>query len=283
MAQVMSLAFMVFMALPVVAPSIGQMILFIGSWQDIFVFMTALATVIGLWSFFRMPETLAVEHRRPLTLSSVTKGFALVLTNRTAFFYGLCSVLLFGGMFGYISSAQQIFVDIYGLGPYFPLAFAVMASIMMGSNFLNAKFVQSLGMRRISHTAVLLIIAFAGVLVIWSHFGQPPFLAFFCLLTAILFLYGLAPNNINALSMEPLGEVAGTASSVFGFLQTVGGALIGSFTGQHFDGTVAPVSIGYFSVGLLTLLGILIAEKGKLFGVGEQYKDAPSAPSYEGH
>ncbi|HTJ59370.1 MAG TPA: multidrug effflux MFS transporter [Devosiaceae bacterium] len=275
MAQVMSLAFMVFMALPVVAPGIGQMILLIGSWQDIFLFMSGLATVIGVWAFFRMPETLKKEHQRPLSLASVTKGFTLVLTNRAAFFYGLCGALLFGGMFGYISSAQQIYVDIYHLGPYFPLVFAVMASVMMGSNFLNAKMVKGLGMRRISHTAVLLIIGFSGTMVVWSHFGLPPFPVFFCLLTAILFLYGLAPNNINALSMEPLGEVAGTASSVFGFMQTVGGALLGSFTGQSFDGTVTPVSLGYFVFGGLTLIGILIAEKGKLFGVGEQYKDTP--------
>jgi MFS transporter, DHA1 family, multidrug resistance protein len=273
MAQVMSLAFMVFMAMPIVAPGIGQVILLIGSWHYIFLLMAGLATVIGIWAYLRLPETLAPEHRRPLSVAAVTGGFRLVVSNRVAFLYGVCGALLFGGMFGYISSSQQIFVDIYGLGAYFPLAFAVMATLMMGSNFLNARIVQRFGMRRISHTAVLLIIGVAATLVIWSHFATPPLAAFFCLATAILFLYGFAPNNINSLSMEPLGEVAGTASSVFGFLQTVGGALIGSYTGQHFDGTVAPVSLGFLTLGLVTLGCILLAEKGRLFGVGEQYKD----------
>jgi len=272
MAQVMSLAFMVFMALPVVAPGIGQLLLFAGSWHYIFIFMSLLAIVIGLWSYFRMPETLAPEHRRPLSLSAVTDGFRIVISNRAAFFYGLCGMFLFGGMFGYISSAQQIYVEIYGLGPYFPLAFAVMAMLMMGSNYLNAAIVQRLGQRRIAHTAVLGIIGFSAILTIWTHFGQPPFLAFFVLVLATLLLYGFAPNNLNSLSMEPLGEVAGTASSVFGFLQTVGGAVIGSYTGQHFDGTVGPVATGFLVVGLLTLVGILIAEKGRLFGVGEKYR-----------
>jgi len=273
MAQVMSFAFMVFMALPVVAPTIGQAFLFVGSWHYIFVFMSVLAAVIGIWAYFRMPETLAPEYRRPLSISAITGGFKIVLTNRAALFYGLCGMFLFGGMFGYISSAQQLYVEVYGLGAYFPLAFAVTAGLMMGSNFLNARIVQHLGQRRISHTAVLLIIGFAAALVLWSHFATPPFAVFFGLLTAILFLYGFAPNNINSLSMEPLGEVAGTASSVFGFMQTVGGAVIGSFTGQHFDGTVTPVALGYLTVGILTLIGILIAEKGKLFGIGEQYKE----------
>ncbi|MDR3471760.1 MAG: multidrug effflux MFS transporter [Devosia sp.] len=279
MAQVMSLAFMVFMALPIVAPGIGQLFLLVGSWHYIFLFMAGLAAVIGGWAYFRMPETLAPEHRRALSLSAITDGFRIVVSNRVAFLYGICGALLFGGMFGYISSSEQIFVGIYGLGPLFPVAFAIMAALMMGSNFLNARIVQRFGMRRISHTAVLLIIGFATILVIWSHIAPPSLPVFFILATAILFLYGLAPNNINSLSMEPLGEVAGTASSVFGFLQTVGGALIGSYTGQHFDGTVAPVATGFLTIGLVTLACILLAEKGRLFGVGEQYKDR-AAPMF---
>jgi len=276
MAQVMSLAFMVFMALPIVAPGIGQVILLGASWHFIFLFMAVMATVIGIWAYLRLPETLAPEYRRPLSVKAITGGFRLVVSNRTAFFYGLCGGLLFGGMFGYISSSQQLFVDIYGLGPLFPLAFAVMAALMMGSNFLNASIVQSFGMRRIAHTALLGIIGFAAVLTIWAqwvHPGNPPLVAFFILATLVLFLYGFAPNNLNSLSMEPLGAVAGTASSVFGFIQTVGGAIIGSITGQHFDGTVEPVALGFLIVGILTLVCVLIAERGRLFGIGEQYRD----------
>lgn len=272
MAQVMSLCFMVFMALPVVAPGIGQLILFVGPWHDIFLFMAGLAAVIGTWAYFRLPETLAPEHRRPLTLGAIVGGFRLVLTNRVALFYGLCGMFLFAAIFGFITSAQQIYVDIYGLGPWFPVAFAAMAALMMASNFLNAAIVQRYGMRRISHTAVLLIIVLAGALTLSSALGQLPFPAFFGLLAAIMFLFGFGANNTNSLAMEPLGTVAGTASSVFGFIQTVGGALIGGYTGQHFNGTVTPTALGYLVMGLATLLCILVAEKGRLFGVGERYR-----------
>jgi DHA1 family bicyclomycin/chloramphenicol resistance-like MFS transporter len=88
---------------------------------------------------------------------------------------------------------------------------------------------------------------------------------------------------MNSLSMEPLGKVAGTAASVFGFIQTVGGALIGSYTGQHFDGTTVPAASGYFAMGVLALVCILIAEKGRLFGVGEQYAHASSEPVMDTH
>lgn len=279
MAEVMSLAFMVFMALPVVAPGVGQLILIVGGWHDIFLFMAALAGAIGLWAWFRLPETLPEANRRPLTLRSIGEGFRLVVTNRVAFFYGLGSMLLFGGLFGYITSSQQIYVDIYALGPYFPIAFAVTAGVMMAANYTNARIVQRLGTRRISHGAVLLIILVSGTLAVWSAFGPVPLVAFFCLVTAIMALYGFAPNNINSLAMEPLGAVAGTASSVFGFMQTLGGAMIGTYTGQQFNGTVTPIALGYLLVGLLTLAGMLVAEKGKLFGVSERYRKPEAAPA----
>jgi DHA1 family bicyclomycin/chloramphenicol resistance-like MFS transporter len=88
----------------------------------------------------------------------------------------------------------------------------------------------------------------------------------------IQFFFGWAASNMNSLSMEPLGSVAGTAASVFGFTQTVGGALIGTYIGQHFNGTIVPNALGYASMGALVLVSILIAEKGKLFGVSPQYE-----------
>ena len=50
---------------------------------------------------------------------------------------------------------------------------------------------------------------------------------------------------MNSLSMEPLGAVAGTAASVFGFIQTVGGALLGTMIGLQFNGTTTPIALGY--------------------------------------
>src|SRR5690606_26214322 len=74
LAEVMSLIFMVFMAMPIIAPGIGQILLLSGPWQTIFLFMSGLATVIGIWAFLRLPETLRPEYRRELTLKVITQG-----------------------------------------------------------------------------------------------------------------------------------------------------------------------------------------------------------------
>ncbi len=280
MAEVMSLTFMVFMAIPIIAPGIGQIILLTGPWHYIFLFMAGLSAAIWIWAWFRLPETLHPEYRRELKLSVIVEGFRLVFTNRVAFFYGLAGMFLFGAMFGFIISTQQIFVGIYGLGPWFPLAFATMAGFMAVSSFLNSRIVKRFGMRRLSHTSMLIYVACASILLILSVMGPVPFWLFFGLLMIIQVAFGNAASNMNSLSMEPLGAVAGTAASVFGFSQTVGGALLGTLTGQQFNGTLTPNATGYVVMGLLVLCCILIAEKGKLFGVGKEYEHAAPASAH---
>ncbi|MET3924930.1 multidrug effflux MFS transporter [Devosia sp. 2618] len=282
MAEVMSLVFMVFMAIPIIAPGIGQVILLVGDWHNIFIFMGLLAAAFWAWTFFRLPETLPLANRRPLSFKAVVHGFALVFGNRVAFSYGLAGTFLFGALFGFISSSQQIYVDIYGLGVYFPIAFAGMAGLMGISSFTNSKIVRRFGMRRLSHGAMLVFTAFSGIWLILALIGFMPLWLFLCLLAVIMFCFGWSASNMNSLSMEPLGAVAGTAAAVFGFIQTVGGALIGGYTGQMFNGTTVPAATGYFLMGVLALVCILVAERGRLFGVGEQYAH-PTLAQDPGH
>lgn len=268
MAEIMSLAFMVFMAVPIVAPALGQVILLTGPWQYVFVFMGGLALAVAIWTFLRLPETLAPDRRRPLTPAAILQGFQLVIANRAAFCYGLAGMFLFGAILGFITEAQQIYVEIYGLGVWFPAAFAAMACLISVSSFLNSRLVQRFGMRRMSHFALLVHVAVAGSLVVCSYAFDVSVWLFFAHVATIMFSFGWSSSNMNSLSMEPLGAVAGTASAVFGFIQTVGGAVLGTFIGQQFDGTIRPVAFGYLVMGLCALACCLAAEKGRLFGVG---------------
>jgi DHA1 family bicyclomycin/chloramphenicol resistance-like MFS transporter len=276
MASVMSLAFMVFMAVPIIAPGIGQIILLVGSWHLIFVFMAVLASAIGLWAWFRLPETLHAEYRRPLKLKVIAEGFRAVFSDRMAFFYGLCGMLFFSAMFGFLICSQQIFVGIYGLGPYFPIAFASVAALMAVSNFINSRIVKVFGQRRVGHFATLVYIAAGSSILALALMGPVNFWIYYVLLVILQFVFAWATSNMNSLSMEPLGAVAGTAAAVFGFMQTVGGAVIGTWIGQQFNGTLVPNSLAYVVMGCLVLVCVLIAERGRLFGVGAEYKTPPA-------
>ena len=267
MAEVMSLIMMVFMIVPVIAPASGQIILFFSTWHMIFVFIATLATGVLIWMYLRMPDTLKPEDVRPFTARSVLSGFAIVLTNRTALCYTLASTFIFGSLFGFVNSAQQIYVGIYELGTYFPLAFATVAMLMAFSSFVNSRFVGRFGMRRLSHGS---LIGFAITTFLWLmvqlYAPRPmPFPLFLGFFGVAMFQFGWIGSNFNSLAMEPLGHVAGTASSVLGFMSTVGGALIGAAIGQAYDGTATPMITGYFTVSIIGLVFVLIAEKGKLF------------------
>ncbi|MFK0163094.1 multidrug effflux MFS transporter [Rhizobium sp. NPDC090279] len=267
MAEVMSLIMMVFMIVPVIAPGSGQVIMLVSTWHMIFVFIGTMATLVGVWMYFRLPETLKPENIRPLTVKSVASGFKIVLTDRVALCYTLASTFLFGALFGFINSAQQIYNNIYGLGVYTPLAFGGVAAFMALSSFVNSQFVGRFGMRRLSHTALLGFVAITFCWLLVQLYGPAPmpfplFMVFFAL---AMFQFGWIGSNFNSLAMEPLGHVAGTASSVLGFMSTVGGASIGACIGQFYNGTATPMVIGYFTVSLIGVVFVLIAEKGKLF------------------
>ena len=267
MAEVMSLIMMVFMVIPVVAPGTGQVIMLFGDWHWIFVFMAVIAMIVGVWMYVRLPETLAREDVRPFTIKVIFDGFRIVLTDRVALCYTIASTFIFGALFGFINSAQQVYVGIYGLGVWFPVAFAGVALFMALSSFVNAKLVGRFGMRKLSHGSLLGFIAINFIWLIVQVVGpQPmPFFLFIGFFALAMFQFGWIGSNFNSLAMEPLGRVAGTASSVLGFMGTIGGSIIGAAIGQAFNGTALPMVAGFFVVGIIGLVFVLIGEKGRLF------------------
>ncbi|WP_255606906.1 multidrug effflux MFS transporter [Phyllobacterium lublinensis] len=267
MAEVMSLIMMVFMIVPVIAPGTGQAVMLFGNWHLIFIFMAVVATAVLIWVCLRLPETLDPADMRPFTLKSVAQGFRIVLTNRVALCYTLANSFIFGALFGFINSAQQIYVGIYELGVWFPVAFSAVAIMMAFSAFVNSRFVGRFGMRRLSHGALLAFLGISGIWLLLTLFGPhpTPFALYLLLFALAMFQFGWIGSNFNALAMEPLGHVAGTASSVLGFMSTAGGGAIGALIGQAFDGTTLPLVMGFFVLSLIALVFVLVAERGKLF------------------
>lgn len=265
MAEILALVFMVFMAIPVVAPAVGQLVMAFSDWPMIFVFMGVMSLAITGWTFARLPETLHPEYRRPFTLASVSEAFRITLTNRLSLFYTLAATFIFGALFGFINSVQQIYVDIYGLGDWFAVLFAIGAGLMAVSSFTNSRLVGRFGMRRLSHGA---LIGFTIVNALWlvlALAGPIPFWLFFVLFSVSMFQFGWIGSNFNTIAMEELGHVAGTASSAQGFVTTLGGGVIGAMIGQAYDGTLVPLAAGYFLVAAAAVVLVLIGEKGRLF------------------
>jgi DHA1 family bicyclomycin/chloramphenicol resistance-like MFS transporter len=268
MARVMSLTFAVFIIVPVFAPAMGSAVLAFGSWHLLFVSMLVLGIVVAVWFGLRMPETLHPEYRLPFSAGRILEGVGVTVTTRVAIGYSTAVGLMFACIMAYVGSAQQIFeTEVYGLGHLFPLVFGLIAAVMGVASVLNSRLVRRLGMRRLSHAGVLgyLAASLLQVLVGLAYDGRPPLLLFGSILALNQFLASLTLANFNAMAMEPLGAIAGTASSFTGFYTTLIGALLGGIVGQAFDGTVLPLAVGYLSFSILTVLVVLWTENWRLF------------------
>jgi DHA1 family bicyclomycin/chloramphenicol resistance-like MFS transporter len=263
MARVMSYIMMVFLITPILAPGIGQLILAFGSWRLLFITLLVASVISIVWLRLRLPETQAPENRLPLSPQRIVGAIRIALTTRQTAGYMISFGFMFGIMMSYIGSAEQIFVDTYGVGENFPFYFAAIASSMIFAAIVNTQLVGTVGMRRLSHCA-LLVILLTGAVMGLAGFPQELPLWGFCLYMAVnFFCFGLIGPNFNAMAMEKVGQIAGTAASLIGFYSTAMGAFCGFLVGQSFDGTLRPLIIGITVLAALSLAAVLITERGK--------------------
>ncbi|EZP73783.1 Bicyclomycin resistance protein [Sphingomonas paucimobilis] len=265
MARVMSLIFAVFMLIPVIAPAFGQAILWIAPWRWIFWILSILTTLILLWMLIRLPETLARENRIPISISSLLRTVKLIVTTRSSIGYMLASGVAMSGLIGFILSIQQIFFDVFDAQAIFPFAFAAMAGSMGIGSLVNSRLVSRFGARRLSQGALLGLILTNIVHVIVILTGLETLVSFLILQSVTMLMVSFTASNFSSISMEPFSRGAGAASSFQSFLTTAVSSALGSLVGLSFDGSTLPLTVGMLSFGILSLLVILWAERGKLF------------------
>jgi DHA1 family bicyclomycin/chloramphenicol resistance-like MFS transporter len=195
-------------------------------------------------------------------------AFRIVLGNRVASGYAIATGLVFGCLFAFLNSAQQIYQEEYKLGALFPVAFSAAAAFIAAAAFTNSRLVERLGMRRLSHSALAVFIAMSALLFGLAAFngGHVPFWVFFLCTLVTFCMFAFMGTNFNALAMDPLGHVAGTASSVLSSVQTILGGTVGALIGLAYDGTIMPLSLGYLVLSLLSFAVIAITEPRRLFG-----------------
>lgn len=266
MARVMSIAFLVFMIVPILAPAFGAGVLLLGNWRVIFWVVGGVALAVIAWFAWRMPETLHPEDRLPLSPARIASGWRLALTDRLSLGYTLAATALQGALYGYLSSIQQVMADTFGRPRLLVLVFAVCGAVMACSNLTNARLVVRVGTRRLSHGAVLVLLVASTIHLVTALTGHETLTSFVVLQAIALGCFGLAGANFAAMAMENMGHIAGTASSVQGFASVTLGGVIGALIGQAYDGTTVPLACGFTVAGVAALACVLVTERGRLFG-----------------
>ncbi len=263
MARIMSFIMAVFIIVPTIAPALGLSILVFFDWQAIFYSFFILATLALLWFATRQPETLARENKISLSPAHFWTGLKTILTNRQALSYTLAAGVIFGAFIGYLTSAQQIFQDIYGITELFPLYFAILALSIGAASLTNANLVMKFGMRKLSKIALIAmtILAILFVMPAILSAGRPPLWAFMGYMMLSFFCVGILFGNFNTLAMEPLGKLAGMGSAVVGSITTYICMAIGITIGRSYDTTILPLVYSFAILGVISLGIMLWAEK----------------------
>ena len=203
----------------------------------------------------------------PLEFSKVARATRFVVGNRQTLGYTLALTALFGVFSSYLASSELIIGEVFDRGPTFPLVFGGLSAVMGAAMVLNGTVVGRFGVRRMVHAVMFIYLAWAAVLVGVAVMadGVPQFWPYMAGLAVMLGLYALLFPNMNTIAMDPMGSVAGMAAAVIGLVSIAGGAILGSFLDRSIDDSVTPLALGFLGYGLVTLLTVLWAERGKLF------------------
>lgn len=263
MARVMSFVMTIFILIPIIAPSIGQLIVNYSTWHSIFVLFLVLTIVAMTWFSLRQPETLPREKRISFSPAKMMSDIKSICAIPAAMGYTITMGFIFGAFIGYLSSAQQILQTQYALGNQFAIYFGVLAASIGLASLVNAKLVMRFGMRRLSRAAmtVTTLLSVPFFLLAQYYQGHPPLAQLMAYLLCVFFFFGIMFGNLNALAMEPLGHIAGLGSALVGSVSTLMSVMLGIIVAGAYDGTILPLVASFAILSFLGLVTMHWTEK----------------------
>ncbi len=251
MAKTLSYIMAVFIIVPMLAPTLGSMVLLVGDWRWVFAFIAIAGASVAAWSL-RLPESLPVERRIPLDVGKLVGAGRYVVSSRFTMGLTLAQTAIFGFFASYLATSQLIISDMYDLADWFPLIFGGLALAYGAATLFNTRLIDWFGLRRLLRYAttglVLTSLVFAGLAVLFD--GQPPLGLYIVGIVSILLMHAWSSPNLNSAAMIPMGRVAGTAAAVIGATTTLFGAAIGAAIDARYDGSITPMAVAAVIVGL---------------------------------
>ncbi|MEM1365669.1 MAG: MFS transporter [Pseudomonadota bacterium] len=256
--------YMIFSIVPVVAPLLG-VALAIWGWRAAAMVPVVLSIILGLWVWKRYPETLPTERRQPLRPGVVMANFGTALRTPVTVLYAIAAGCAFSAILQLLLAATPMGIKLYDSALYGPVVLASIAALMAGVSRISAVMVLRLGMRVVGHTALLIMAG--GSIAMWmlglaSEVPNPWVLALLMLIVGSVLSAVLA--NFQAIALGPHQAMAGAAAAVAGATMTFIGTTLQMMFATLAGSGVAGLGISLTSCLVVSLMFVLLAERGKL-------------------
>ncbi len=258
MARIMSLTAAVFLIVPILAPGVGEVVLLFGSWRLTPAVAVVLALVVVVW-LFRLPETLDPNNVVPLSARPLLAAVRTVVTNRVTAAFTLATTFGYAAFFPWLGSSPQIINELYDRPGQFALLFGLNAGLMALGIVTTERLVKRWATLPVVLTATAILIGFsiAYIGLSLASDGRPAFWTWFAFACVLTMLNAATTPLMQTLAMEPMGAVAGMASSVTGAIIFIASALLASIVDRAIVDTVTPFGVGFLVFTILALAAML--------------------------
>jgi DHA1 family bicyclomycin/chloramphenicol resistance-like MFS transporter len=260
MARIITVVTAAFLLGPIFVPIIGSGILLVAPWQGVFAAALVAAAAALVWTL-KFGETLDPAQQRPLQVRPLVDALRLVVTTRVTIGHIGAQTFASAAFFIWLGSAQPIIDNIYHRGSQFSLWFAGSGIVIALALLANGPMIGRFGARRVAVAISFSLVGVGaiGLAVIVAADGVPSIWTFFAWVAVTNALGTVITPLCTTLALEPMGALAGTASSVLGAVSLGGGAVLAAIVDAQIDATVTPMVVGSLLFGVLGLVLLLWA------------------------
>ena len=261
MAKVLSKIMAVFLLGPIITPLISEGLLSFTNWRVVWALGIILAGIGILWSLW-FGETLPTNKRRSLSWEITAKSFKKIFSTRITIGYVLAVTFGQGAFVIWLSSSQPIFDLVYGKASQFALIFSILGIPMAIAFFASNSFISMFGAKQVAifSVGVSVLINITSLLLAITSNGSPNFWIWLLLVgSSNIFLSLLTPIGLS-LALEPMGDLAGTASGVAGAISLGGAALLAVIFSAQIKYSVTPLALGYLLYSTISLFLVFFTE-----------------------
>ena len=258
-AQLLSALTVVLAVTPIVAPLFGGQLLRVFDWHAIFWALGAIGLLLFALVAAFLGESLKARAPDALRLGPIARNMGAFLANGQCRVYAFIVLLSFAAQFSYISGFPFVAIEIFGVSPqqygFFPAATGI--ALIIGAA-VNGRLVMRVPPTTLLTIGLLILVGSGGLLAAVTLLGGG-LAAIFAPLLIFVFGIGLVSPNATAAALQPMAHARGSASSVLGVFQMLGGGLAGWAVNALYDGTARPMAL---TIAVLAILALLVRVPG---------------------